>query len=201
MNNNYNVATTQHTSTNKEGLSKGCNLMKTKPTFNNKLLSRRDSYIVHDKGGLVKHFTPLNSLGLNSYLRNNVIINLNNKKNINCKGPNRQSNDLLFKIQKSVTDRLYNNEKRKFLPMIYKNKATIINNNNSIDNNTRNKTNAFIPYLRAYYDVKHIDTKKPHHEGVVVKLIKSKSIDYNNNEHKYSYIESLRKRLQLNNNK
>ena len=190
MNNNYNVATTQHTSTNKDCLSKGCDLMKTKPTFNNKLLSRRDSYIVHDKGGLVKHFTPLSSLGLNSYLRNNTIINLNNKKNINHKGHNKQSSDLLFKIQKSVTDRLYNNEKPKFLPMIYTNKATIINNNNISNNtnNTSNRKNAFIPYLRAYYNVKHIDTKKPHHGGVV-KLIKSNSINYNNNEHKCSYIE------------
>ena len=198
MNNNYNVATTQHTSTNKDCLSKGCDLMKTKPTFNNKLLSRRDSYIVHDKGGLVKHFTPLNSLGLNSYLRNNSIINLNNKKNINRKGHNRQSSDLLFKIQKSVTDRLYNNEKPKFLPMIHKDKATIVNNNNDI-NNTRNRTNVFIPYLRAYYNIKHIDTKK-RNDYEAVKLLKSKSINFNNNEHTCSYIESLRKRLLLNNN-
>ena len=202
MNNNYNVVTTQHTSTNNYCLSKGCNLIKTKPLFNNKLLSRRDSYIVHDKGGSVKHFTPLNSLGLKAYLRNNDIVKLDNKRNYNWKRNNlkgRQTNELLFKIQRSVIDRLYDNEKSKFLPMLPKGKATIVNNNNSIENHsnkTKSKTNVFIPYLREYHSVKHIDTKSRQIEDL--KYMKSKSINYNK-EHTYSYIESLRKLLQLNN--
>ena len=86
------------------------------------------------------------------------------------------------------------------MPLLSNGRANVVNSSNSsIDNwrnNTRNEMNIFIPYLRGYHTVKHIDTKTRRYDGL--KCVQSKSLEYNK-EHKDSYIEAIRKRLQINN--
>ena len=82
--------------------------------------SGRDSYILYNEGGFAHHYIPYNALHLQHYLRSNdnspCYYRRRYLRRDECK-----AQSLLNKIQTNVVDRLYNQEKKKFLPSLKKN--------------------------------------------------------------------------------
>ena len=72
--------------------------------------SGRDSYVVHDSGGLIRSFSPANRIGLGSYLRESRPHN--GIKKIFLSKDEEKNEKLLYKIQKNVVGRLYDNYRK-----------------------------------------------------------------------------------------
>jgi hypothetical protein len=161
--------------------------------------SGRDSYIMCDEGGLVRHYTPYNSLDLKHYLRNESGFSSPVRDPFRKTGymskADRKLNCLLYRIQRNVVNRLYNNEKKKFLPVLSKHKLFVEN----VENNkgTRygilsfGKGESYIPFLRSY-SIKNIDSKKINYDTYSV--LKSKSVEKQNKNDKM-FMESMRKKF------
>ena len=84
--------------------------------------SGRDSYVLFNEGGLVRPYIPYNSMHLQHYLRNDQSLSptYNYRKTYLTRNETKVQS-LLHKIQTNVVDRLYNKEKRKFIPAMKRN--------------------------------------------------------------------------------
>lgn len=109
--------------------------------------SGRDTYIIYNEGGLVKGFTPYNSMDLSNYLRSSdpsSYCSPTRGKKIFLSKSEIQTQSLLSKIQRNVVGRLYEKEKKKFVPKL-KRKLTM-RNYNSYFSPTKN----YDPLLRSH---------------------------------------------------
>lgn len=111
--------------------------------------SGRDSYISYNEGGLVQKFTANNSIELSSYLRNDNSVNNRSKRGFMGKAEKKEQR-ILKGIERNVTKRLYEKDKRKYLPLLRK--TFCFNNNRDT-------------MLRSYssmnlYEKSHNDIKK-----------------------------------------
>lgn len=117
--------------------------------------SGRDSYISYNEGGLVQKYTANNSIELSSYLRNDNSVNKSRK----CfMGESEKKEQKILKgIERNVTLRLYEKEKRKFLPLL---RRTFCFNNNNRDTMLRSYSSINL-YVQSSNDIKKKETVFP----------------------------------------
>lgn len=163
----------------------------------------RDSYIICDEGGLVRHYTPYNSLDLKHYLRNysDCISPVREpfRKTSYLSKSDRKVSCLLNKIQRNVVNRLYNQERKKFLPILSKGKLFV----NNLDTNRGSrygmfsfgKGESYIPFLRSY-SIKNIDAKTIKYDSNSIP--RSKSVDKQDKNDKM-FIETMKKKFFIKN--
>ena len=100
--------------------------------------SGRDSYISYNEGGLVQKFTANNSIELSSYLRNDNSVNNRSKRSFMGEAEKKEQK-ILKGIERNVTSRLYEKEKKKYLPLLRrtfcfnKNRSTMLRSYSSMN--------------------------------------------------------------------
>lgn len=132
--------------------------------------SGRDSYVIHESGGLKRNMKSLNELSLKDFLRTNEKINFKPKTGDKpvrtvsyCSKAEFECNKQLKFLEKRLVGRLYDNEKHKFLKPKTAVENTRVSINQNIENNRYmmtstyaeipSKTQNSLPYLKTEKDL------------------------------------------------
>jgi hypothetical protein len=132
--------------------------------------SGRDSYVIHESGGLKRNLKSLNELSLKDFLRTNEKINFKPKTNDKhvrnvsyCSKAEFECNKQLKVLEKRLVGRLYDNEKHKFLKPKTAVGITRVSMNQNLENKRymlttnygeiHSKTLNNLPYLKTDKDL------------------------------------------------